>query len=252
MSLARAAMTRVGRDRVFRRRLPRHLGGARFYASTEGGLKYAKRNLGAIDPVLTGFAVAHVKAGDMVWDIGANLGLFAFTAAGIAGPTGKVLCLEPDAWLTSVLRRSAKLNAGTVAPVEVLSAAVSDTSGVLTFEIAGGNRATNALAGHGYEGSMGGVREVQHVVSLTLDTLLETFGAPSVVKIDVEGVEARVLRGAERILSEARPVINVEVGSENADEVARIFSDHRYELYDGETRQRVTEPSWTTIAVPLD
>jgi FkbM family methyltransferase len=49
-----------------------------------------------------------VRPGSVVWDIGASVGLFSFSAAALAGPGGFVLAIEPDVWLAHLLARSAQ------------------------------------------------------------------------------------------------------------------------------------------------
>jgi FkbM family methyltransferase len=63
-------------------------------------------------------AAETVGPGNTVWDIGANLGLFGFAAAVAAGPSGRVLAVEPDTALAGLLRRSAAVNREH-APVDV-------------------------------------------------------------------------------------------------------------------------------------
>jgi len=92
-------------------------------------LRYLKPRLTAVDPTLLGLAREVVRPGAVVWDVGANVGLFSFAAASVVGPAGRVVALEPDSWLVGLLRRSAALN-GHLAPVEVLPVAVSDSVGV--------------------------------------------------------------------------------------------------------------------------
>ena len=95
MSNARRALARATRRRRWPRRLPASLGGARLLVSTEAGFKYLKPRLDMLDPVLTGFAEVWIKPGDVVWDIGANVGLFTFCAAGLSGPTVTLSALKP-------------------------------------------------------------------------------------------------------------------------------------------------------------
>lgn len=251
MSVARTALARLGRNRVFPRRFPSRLGGAKMLASTEGGLKYLRGSLASVDPGLTGLAERFVRPGMHVWDIGANLGLFTFAAAGLSGTRGSVLAVEPDIWLASVLRRTARANGDHVARVDVLPAAVSRETGIAGFVIARDNRATNALEGSGYAVTMGGVRERQHVPTVTLDQLLGFFPEPGLVKIDVESHELDVLAGASRLLSEVRPIMLVEVGAECRIECAELFKDAGYGLFDETGTNRVDQAGWSTIAIPL-
>jgi hypothetical protein len=107
----------------------------------------------------------------------------------------------------------------------------SDRNGVATFLIASRGRASNSLevAGGGRSQS-GGVREKVTVPTLTLDTLLDYFSYSTFLKIDVEGAEAFVLKGAKRLLSEIRPTIYIEVGSEQVKEVTKILIESDYAL----------------------
>jgi FkbM family methyltransferase len=231
MSL-RSAAERASHRIVFRRRLPPPFSSARMYVTSEGGLKYLARPMAQVDPALLALAAEVVSAGDTVWDIGANLGLFSFAAAVAAGPGGRVLALEPDTDLTGLLRRSAAANAGRGAPVEVLPCAVSDEPSVASFQIARRNRATSHLAGYG-TAMAGGVRSTQLVPTVTLDWLAGRFPRPDVVKIDVEGAELAVLTGGASVLAR-RPTLVCEVTTENARAVSELLAGCGYTVYDGD------------------
>lgn len=219
---------------VMRRRLPAPFSQARIYTSPEAGLKYLKPTLRGVDPMLLSVVEETVAPADVVWDIGANVGLFAFAAATRAGSDGMVLCLEADTWNVALLRRSAARQPSSSAPVEVLPAAVSDAVGVARFEIAKRNRATNSLAGMGST-QTGGVRETHLVPTVTLDLLADHFPLPRVLKVDVEGAEALVLAAADSVLS-SLPTILCEVSTENSDFVRALLADRGYVLFDAETR----------------
>src|ERR1700753_2897668 len=131
----RAALEHNTHRLVVRRRLPAPFASARIYVSSEGGLKYLARRMSEVDPALLRLAAQVVMPGDTVWDVGANVGLFGFAAAVAAGPTGRVLAVEPDATLVTLLRRSVAGNLG-LAPIDVLPVAVSDELSVARFHIA--------------------------------------------------------------------------------------------------------------------
>jgi FkbM family methyltransferase len=248
--MLRTTLENASRRLVFRRRLPPPFAAARIYASTEGGLRYLRPRAAGIDPPLLSLAAELVQPGDTVWDIGANLGLFTFAAAAAAGPAGEVLAVEPDARLVTLLRRSAAANPN-VAPVSVLGTAVADEIGVARFHVARRNRSTSYLDGFGTS-QTGGSREVQTVPTVTLDWLAERFPAPAVIKIDVEGAEVLVLRGAEQLLRQGATVI-CEVAGTNAAAVRDVLGPIGYELYDGDVgparRVPVSAAPPSTLAV---
>jgi FkbM family methyltransferase len=252
MSFWRKGLEYLSNGIVLERRLPRALGRGRISVSPSSALKFWYPNLERVDPSLLSAAGELVRPGDIVWDVGANVGLFAFAAASLAGPGGHVLALEPDIWLTSLLHRTISRNRSSWAPVDVLPVAASDRVEVCHLKIAARGRSSNFL-GEG-NSQTGGVRALQSTLSVTLDWLLSIYPPPNVLKIDVEGVEGLVLRGATRLLSEIRPRILCEVNENNSEEVTEILSESGYALYDADmprvTRQRILSAAWNTIAYP--
>ena len=167
----------VTRDWVIRRRLPADFSRASIHVTPSAGLRYLYRSMDDVDSVLLGLVREFVRPGAVVWDIGANVGLFSFAAASLAGPEGQVVALEPDAWLVQLLRRSALDQPNGSAPVQVIPAAVASELSIRTLCLANRSRAANYLAEFGTT-QTGGAREEQSVVAVTLDWLLESLAPP--------------------------------------------------------------------------
>ncbi len=243
------------RDWVVRRHLPSDFAYVPIHVSPSAGLRYLFRSMDAVDPVLLNLAKEFVGPGSVVWDVGANVGLFSFAAASLAGPGGLVVALEPDAWLVQLLRRSAGQQPPGSAAVQVVPAAVASTLSVRTLCLANRSRAANYLAEFGTI-QTGGSREKQSVIAVTLDWLLESLPAPSVVKIDVEGAELEVLNGARGLFETARPIVLCEVIPDNSDAVTEFLSCYGYRMFDGETplprREALPNAAWSTVAIPSD
>ncbi len=238
---------------TFRRRLPREYGGSRLCVSPSAGLRYLFRPMRDIDPTLFALAREFVGSGSIVWDLGANIGLFSFAAAHFAGAAGRVICFEPDAWLVQLLRRSCRLQPASSSPVEVVPAAIAESVALRTFNIGFRSRSTSFLSGYGSTQS-GGVCERQTVVALSLDWLSERMPLPDVIKIDVEGAELEILRGGIRLLEQKRPVVLCEVSAQYSGEVAALLKNLGYRLHDGEVspsqRRELSLAPWSTIAIP--
>jgi FkbM family methyltransferase len=237
----RTAAERGSHRFVLRRRLPKPFDNALIYASSEGGLRYLRPSLKNVDPALLALAASVVHAGQVIWDIGANVGLFSLAAAIATGTEGRVLAVEPDATLVRLLRRSAQIN-GNYAPVDVLPAAVADQITVTQFHVARRNRSTSHLDGFGTT-QTGGIRATELVPTVTLDWLARHFGAPDVIKIDVEAAEVGVLAGGSAVLKKL-PTIICEVARQNADVVGEMLRKHGYTLFDGDCAEalRVAMP----------
>ena len=250
--MIRSLLERLSRGRVLRRRLPAAHGGHALHVSPDAAMKLWQRDLGAVDPFLLRMAAELARPGMTIWDVGANVGLFAFAAAFAAGASGRVLAVEADPWLAGLLQRSAETAPPAYARVEVLAAAVSDAPGTVELCIARRGRAGNHLKAVPGSTQTGGTREVRQVPAVTLDGLLDRSPAPQVVKIDTEGAELLCLRGGGRLLREVRPVLLCEVTGENADAVGDLLRGHGYSLFDAGSPSRapVGRPAWNTLALP--
>lgn len=249
----RMAIERVSRDLVFKRRLPSQFGKRPFFVTPGAALAYWRFDARTYDDFLYPLVERFVKRGDEVWDVGANVGLFALTA-GAKG--GRVLAFEPDVTLSSLIRRSADLAENHDLQIDVLSAAISDRVDLAELAIAQRGRATNHL--NTVQGSTvtGGVRHEVTVLTLTLDWLLARRQPPKLIKIDVEGAEALVFAGAQAVLARARPIIVCELFSRNMDGIAKLFAENDYVLFDamhtsGELRPTDT-PVTNTLAIPAE
>ena len=240
---------------VLRRQLPKAYGGSHLYVTPGAALRYWHPNLRSVDKTLLDLALDFVRPGHVVWDVGANVGLFAFAAAGLSGPKGKIYAIEPDAVLVSLLRRSASIPNPSAAAVTVLPLAVAESVGLKSFHIAARGRAANHLNGFGLS-QAGGTRETQTIMSVSLDWLLTELPPPNVIKIDCEGAESIILSAGNRVLEEIRPTIICEVSTENQATVTSQFYRTRYILFDGQTDKKSRKPvgvaPWSTIALPCE
>jgi FkbM family methyltransferase len=151
-----------------------------------------------------------------VWDVGAHRGLFSLMCA--RNGAQRVLAIEPSAANLGALREHLAANAALGRRIEILHAAISDRDGDIEFVVNDSDGAVCQIRADGVaQYDQGPAVSNVTVPSWTLDSLLGRRTSPPVlVKIDVEGAEALVLRGAARLLSEHRPGILMEVHNASA------------------------------------
>ncbi len=138
---------------------------------------------------------------DVVWDIGASVGLFGLSAAVVA-TRGEVYSFEPDRRIANRLRENLLLNK--VQNLHVLECAICDKEGHVDLFTNGVNGVSPSLRRQIREGAPESAETVQ---CDTIDNLLarEVIKPASIVKIDIEGAEGLALRGMERFLQTKSP-----------------------------------------------
>ncbi len=151
------------------------------------------------------------KPGQMFFDIGANIGYYTLLGAKLVGPAGAVFAFEPSIRNLSCLHRHLLLNGST--NVSVLAAACSDAPTLASFS-AGPNFGEGHLDAGDSSASGAASGTWTLVPTVTVDSVVARIGiAPDIMKIDVEGAEMEVLRGAENTLQNKRPKIFLSVHS---------------------------------------
>jgi FkbM family methyltransferase len=252
MSLVRRLAERALRNVKFIRRLGSDFGAAPIVISPGAGLRFALKPMSSADPQLLRFASEFVGRGAVVWDVGANLGLFTTAAAARSGSSGSVVSFEPDIWLAQMLRRTAQLQSSTSAPIEIVPMGIGKEIALRKFVIANRSRATNHFEEYGTT-QTGGVRETQTVPCTSLDWIAEHRPLPNVLKIDVEGAEIEVFEGARNLFERAKPVVHCEVGRDATAFVSDFLSSRGYLLYDAEApaaeRRPLPKAPWNLLAI---
>jgi FkbM family methyltransferase len=153
----------------------------------------------------------------VVYDLGANIGLFSLIAARAVGPSGRVFSFEPDPENAERLRRNVQRNA--CSNVTVVEAGVWSTSGYLSFISSDSSSPDRGLGRFEIDGDAPG----KPTRCVSLDDFVAEAPPPDAIKCDVEGAELVVLKGAEAMLRRRRPWIICEMHSEADNCASREF-----------------------------
>jgi FkbM family methyltransferase len=170
-----------------------------------------------------------VKSGTTVVDVGANIGFFTIQFARWAGPNGRILAIEPEAENLRLLRCELD-KAGIASNVEVLEGVAAETPGTLRLTLNPHHPADHRIGETGIQ-----------VRAWTIDEIMTERGWPTVsfIKIDVQGAEVRVLRGAQETLKRYHPALFIEVDDDalakagaSADVLFDEVEAYGYRFYD--------------------
>jgi FkbM family methyltransferase len=150
--------------------------------------------LGSYERAKMNLAAQLTRGGDVVFDVGANVGIYTLLFSDRVGPAGQVIAFEPSPGNVVYLEKHLDLNRAS--NVRVVGEAVSSSVGQARFNT------TSSCAGRIESGG-----DLQ-VTTTTIDSFVEATGlVPSLMKIDVEGAEADVLKGANKTLRDIGPQI---------------------------------------------
>lgn len=180
----------------------------------------------AWEPEETQFFRSRLQAGDIVLDIGANIGWYSLAGAREIGSSGWIHAFEPRPETVRMLRRTVACN-GLEDRVRIWDVALDERPGLarLWWEPECRNPGHSYLSAGTEDGKPSpgadealGPRESARVRTVPLDELMPEV-APDFVKIDVEGAEPRVVAGAYRALRRRQPTVLSELYPE---QLARV------------------------------
>ncbi len=138
-----------------------------------------------------------IREGDVVFDIGANVGFYSLIASKLTGSTGKVYAFEPAPKNLNYLKRHIEINK--CINSTVVSGAVSNKKDLMYFDD----------GDHAATGSLSKKHGALLVPTFDLDSLIddEIITPPNLMKVDVEGAEFDVLTGGQRMLEKYHPTV---------------------------------------------
>jgi len=176
--------------------------------------------------------VAAIRPGEAAADVGANKGSYLPWLSRAAGTRGRVVAFEPQPDLAGYLVRTCR--AAGLGNVAVEAAGASDRGGILALRVPGER---GPSPGASFEAAVAG-RSPGRDVAAPVVSLDEYFRDEprriAAVKIDVEGHELAVLRGARELIDRHAPAVVVEcevrhVGRAGLEEVLVFFAGRGYE-----------------------
>jgi FkbM family methyltransferase len=214
-------------------------------------LRMGNSDLGALakghEPQVEQALLELLNPGDVLYDIGANVGWYSLIAA--RHTRAPVVAFEPLVDNAAIIRQNARTNR---LPVTVVPAAVTNTDGWAAFQDNGSllgrldksdspaqadRRARKAASPR--------LRGVIPVPAVTLDNCIGQAGlpAPDVIKLDIEGAEIGALQGMTRTLAEHRPRLLIELHS-TQQEVADLLDAAGYEHHPVEVDVPTRDAPW--------
>ena len=193
------------------------LEGRKWKASS--GIRFIK---GTYEPKNVEAIQKTVREDDVAYDVGAHVGYFSVLMGDIVGSGGKVIAFEPRGLNLGYLQRHVSVNK--CDNIEIVSKAVGDHSGHAKLE-------TRTGSGTGYVSDTGD----EEIEITSIDELVEsgTLPPPTFLKIDVEGGEMAVLRGARKVIESQRPRMILATHGEEIDAECRaLLREWNYDMQD--------------------
>jgi FkbM family methyltransferase len=230
-------------------------GGIRWNLQLKEGIDFSIYLLGAFEWDLRRFYERNVETGSTALDLGANIGAHTLPLAKKVGVKGRVIAVEATQFAINKLRQSLSLNPSlepTVIAIHALLVAEShpDTAQQIKTEI----HSSWPLSGSGkVHATLGGsLKSTGNARVITVDELLAEIEIAHIdwIKLDVDGHEMAVLKGAKKIIFKCRPRILMEFAPycyadvENGfNSLISLLSEYGYEFYNPKNGKKLPSNS---------
>lgn len=190
------------------------------------GVERSLHETGTYEKGVISFMTSTLKKGDCFVDVGANIGLLSLHASSCVGPEGNVFAVEPNPKTLPILYRNIELN---------------KANNIKVFEVALGEKSHTTKIFENRDINRGGASLIVNVnnepgIEVKVEPLDDFLALhnPKVIKIDVEGYEFEVLKGAVKTISRTKPILIVETALEThktMEWIELIKGIHPYKLF---------------------
>jgi FkbM family methyltransferase len=205
------------------------------------------------EPELSRFIRNSMTSDTVFVDVGANFGYFTCLAASRIGRDGRgrVISIEPNPAMERLLQKNCRIN-WSLASIEIHECAIAEHTGSVQLLVPRG-RAANASV---VRGSGDASDERLSVRARSLDDLLGG-AAVDLIKVDVEGFETAVLRGAHNTLGNCSAIQVVlewsldqmETAGFRADDLLEVFAEQRLEAYHLPPSRFIDSTEWSKFKI---
>lgn len=182
----------------------------------------------------------YVKSGDSVIDVGGNMGFFALILNEIVGESGKIYSFEPSEQLCKKLTST----------VEIINIALGDKEGTSSLYYNPKQSGLSSMVTHDENNSL-----VEEIKITTIDKFSQKISDRiSFIKIDTEGFEPQVLRGAQETIKKYKPVIYIELGGDHLEssiEALKVLKEFGYNCEADNIDLKTTLAGVNFIATPI-
>jgi len=198
------------------------------------------------EPPTTKLFVDIIKRGDIVLDVGANVGFFSLLSSSLVGEHGKVYAFEPIPSVRDKLIANIKINKFN--NIEVIPKAASDQAGATKiYEGPEGHKGISSLR------PLDSASQCITIETVPLDNMADVFGRVGLIKIDVEGAELLALKGMSKIISRDHPNLIIEF----TDSYLKSFGHSTRQMADWLTQKgyqlyRIDDAGVTPLALSSD
>jgi FkbM family methyltransferase len=195
---------------------------------------------GSHEPLATNLVKKEIKKGDIVLDIGANIGYYTLIFARLVGEGGKVYAFEPDPVNFSLLKKNIEVNG--YQNVVLVQKAVSNKTGKTRLYL------SEYTADHRIYDSHDGRRSME-IESTTLDDFFSMPVNIGFIKMDVQGSELLIFQGMSRLLNTGVKILaefspkSLKKAGTSPEKYLELLEKSSFTLYDINEREKKIEPA---------
>jgi len=215
--------------------------GVRWKLDLREGIDFSIWLLGSFEPETVRCYQRIIKSGDVVLDIGANIGAHTLFLAKSAGESGRVLAFEPTDYAFSKLSENCALNNELAPRIQCMQIMLvgEDTENISTPSLYSSWPLKDEAGLHSLH--QGRLMTTSDARARTLDSVIMSAGIGRVdcIKLDIDGFECGMMRGAGEVLTKWQPTIIMELApyaleeqGGSLHELIELLKKYGYALFD--------------------
>lgn len=193
---------------------------------------------GVYEPSILKIIKNNINTGDVILDVGANIGQHSIFMSFVTGNTGKIISFEPVSSIYAQFKNSIEIN--NIKNITLHNLACGDMEKEMNINTISSNMGGSSLVFSGDD------RKIEKIKVITADSIVKNENKINFIKIDVEGYEYEALLGLKDTIEKHHPKIMLEysyagyksMGTDSAKKILDLLYSFDYDLYDIENNNK--------------